>query len=121
MDEVPTIRKTSQSRARCAPASAAAGIASPNQTTPGRRYPPHQGQGGGSRGKGTVSSCQDEGRHFSEQATSQREPWNRVTFAVPARSCRPSTFCVTSANDSKRRLHSARTSCARLGRQRATS
>ena len=82
---------------------------------------PQYGHGGGNRGKGTVSSHQDEGWHGLEQATSQREPWKRVTFAVPARSCRPSTFCVTSANGAKRRLQRASTSCARFGRQRATS
>src|SRR5262249_31596395 len=55
-DEVPTTRQISQSSARSAASSAATGIASPNQTTPGRSFPPQCGQGGGSFGKGTVSS-----------------------------------------------------------------
>src|SRR6266540_2724524 len=44
-----------------------------------------------------------------------------MTFSVPARSCSPSTFCVTTVKPGKRRLHAASTSWARLGRQRATS
>ena len=33
-----------------------------------------------------------------QHSTSQIEPWNRMTFCVPALSCSPSTFCVISVN-----------------------
>ncbi len=49
------------------------------------------------------------------------DPWNLMTPRVPARSWRPSTFCVTHENVSKRRLQFAKTSWARLGAQAATT
>ena len=44
-----------------------------------------------------------------------------MTFCVPARSWRPSTFCVTRRNPGYRRLQAASTSWARFGRAFATS
>src|SRR5688572_1128667 len=41
-----------------------------------------------------------------------------MTLAVPAASCRPSTFCVIKVKPG-RPLHFASTSCARFGRHRA--
>jgi hypothetical protein len=91
--EVPTTRSTSASRAACSASShIPSGSDSPNQTTPGRAMPPHR-QCGGSLGSGTLRSGQSD-RH-SKQRNRQMSPCNLRIRPLPARSCRPSTFCVT--------------------------
>ena len=47
------------------------------------------------------------------------DPWSRTTSRVPAASCKPSTFCVTSVKPGSEQLQRASTSWARFGRHRA--
>src|SRR5437867_4645199 len=97
-DDVPIVKNTSQSSASTDLCSTEGWIPSPNHTTPGRTIPLQCGQFGGISGNGTVSSSHrgGDGGQLFQHCTSQIDPWNRITFRVPARSCSPSTFCVIS-------------------------
>ncbi len=116
---MPTTTSTSHaSAAVCAARNASAGSASPNHTTPGRSIAPHAAQRGGSSGNGAVRSSRS--RPQPVQRTRQSEPCSSTTPREPAPWCSPSTFCVTSVKLGKRSCHAASTSCAGLGRTRAT-
>ena len=78
--------------------------------TPGRTTPPQWGHRGGRHGCGTVSSLQSsvpEGHAF-QQRTCQIDPCRRMSRSAPARSCKPSTFCVMSVNPGRSCVHCAR-------------
>ena len=96
--EVPTIRNSSaEPAAIAARLQAASGKASPNQTTPGliREEQSHRG---GNGSKGTELSCRSA--PHCVQRSRQISPCRRITLREPARSCRPSTFCVSRVNGS---------------------
>ena len=70
-DDVPIEKNKSQSDAACmASCSAISGIASPNQTTPGRRLPPHSGQVG--------TSLQVSIASFTTQPSTKQRSSNRL-------------------------------------------
>ena len=97
--------KTSQDFSACSVASRAdGGIASPNQTTPGRIGLPHSVQTGNSPDASTSPPRQSSAKQRSEN----RLPWNSTTEWLPARWWRPSTFCVTSVNCGTRSARRAR-------------
>lgn len=107
-------RKTCARRAASVACSqASTGSVSPNQTTAGRSTPP-QGQRGGSGSMGTWSF-----RCSNPQAmhrTRQMSPCSLMMLPLPARSCNPSTFCVTRVNLSfARRSSSTRARCPGFG------
>ena len=60
-------------------------------TPPGPLQPPHAQRGGSSGSRALPSS---RSRPHSVQRTIQISPWTFKTFRLPARSCKPSTFCV---------------------------
>ena len=116
--DVPTVRNTSLSAAAStARPRISRSSGSPNQTTPGRSGAPQCAQRGGRLGIGTVSSRRPARPRGQPRAhrTSQIDPCNRSTPVAPARSCRPSTFWVTSVVPGRVAVHRASTSCAALG------
>src|SRR5471030_1599041 len=90
--DVPITRKTWAEDTACSASFIMpSGSGSPNQTTPGRARPP-QAQCGGSFGRGTLRLGQCA--PHTVQRRRQISPWSRRILPLPARSCRPSTFCV---------------------------
>ena len=92
------------------------GSASPNHTTPGRSGAPHVHRGGNS-GSGTRVSRAANAQRV--QRRSQISPWTLIVRALPAASCSPSTFCVTSVKPGARFANDARASWAGFGRTAA--
>jgi hypothetical protein len=88
------------------------GSPSPNHTTPGRSIAPHEQNGGkdSSRGRKSLRS-----RSHTVHRTAQISPCTLRMFLLPARSCRPSTFCVTSVKLGTRRSISASAKWPALG------
>ncbi len=93
--DVPTERNTSHATAACRAASnSAIGIGSPNHTTSGRIRAPQRWHVGGSAASSSVSGIGPG--HPALHRARMSEPCRLITSRDPARSCRSSTFWVTS-------------------------
>ena len=136
MPEVPTTRHRSQSSSAAnARSQGSAGSISPNHTIPGRISPsPHTVQAGGaSRSIASRSASEpavassagapgstSAGAPQSAQRCSNREPCRCARTRAPARSCRSSTFWVTTSGPGARCCQAATASCPGFGRRART-
>ena len=112
--DVPTDRNTSHATAalRAAPNSTI-GIGSPNHTTSGRIKAPQVGHSGGSAACASVGTIVPG--HPALHRARISEPCRLITSREPARSCRSSTFWVTSVQCATREASVTSAWCAGLG------